>query len=67
MAKKSQTPQKSQPKPKRVRNDARTRARAIKDLGINVPIYTTRVVGGRLELSLYGGDVVYWPPEEPPL
>lgn len=66
MAKKSQTLKKSQPE-KQIRNDARTRARAIKDLGIDVPIYTTRVVGNRLELSLYGGSVVYWPEEELPL
>jgi hypothetical protein len=61
MAKKS----KSQAEPQQVRNDARTRARAIRELGIDVPVYTTRVVGDRLELALYGGSVVYWPPEAP--
>ena len=35
--------------------------RALDELGINRPYYTARVVGGRLELALYGGDVVYWP------
>jgi hypothetical protein len=34
---------------------------ALDELGINVPYYTARVVGGRLELRLYGGSVVYWP------
>ena len=44
-----------------IRNDARTRARAVRDLGINVPIMVSRVVGGRLQLKLYGGQVLYWP------
>lgn len=35
--------------------------RALKELDINKPYYTARVVGGRLELRLYGGDVVLWP------
>jgi len=47
----------------RVRNDERTRKRAIRELGINVPIYKSRVVGGRLELTIYPGRKVYWPPE----
>ena len=38
-------------------------AKALADLGINKPYYTARVVGGRLELHLYGGDVCYWPKE----
>ena len=36
-------------------------AKALKDLGIDKPYYTARVVGGRLELRLYGGEVVFWP------
>ena len=47
----------------RVRNDERTRTRAIRELGINVPIYRTRVVGNRLELFVYPGIALYWPPE----
>jgi hypothetical protein len=49
--------------PKRVRADKATIARALRELEINRPMYHARVVGGRLELRLYGGDVVYWPPE----
>lgn len=41
---------------------ADTIRQALEDLGIDRPYYKTRVVGGRLELTLYGGDVVYWPP-----
>ena len=40
-------------------------AKAIKALGINVPIYTTRIVGGRMELTLYGGRIVYYPDPPP--
>lgn len=36
---------------------------ALQELGINRPFYTCRVVGNRLEFSLYGGDLVYWPPK----
>ena len=32
--------------------------RAVGELGIDRPIMATRVVGGRIELHLYGGDVV---------
>ena len=39
--------------------------RALQDLGINRPYYSARVVGNRIELHLYGGDVVYWPPKAP--
>ena len=48
------------------RADKPTIKRALEDLAINRPYYTARVVGGRLELRLYGGDVVYWPPDPPP-
>lgn len=48
-----------------VKNDSATLARAIRELGINVPIYTTRVVGGRLELYCYGGQLLYWPARAP--
>jgi hypothetical protein len=40
-----------------------TVARAVDELGIDVPIYAARVVGDRLELRLYGGAIAYWPPE----
>lgn len=30
-------------------------------LGVNVPVLATRVVGGRLELYLYGGGIAVWP------
>jgi hypothetical protein len=36
--------------------------RAIEELGIDVPIGDARLVAGRLELHLYGGRVVTWPP-----
>ena len=36
---------------------------AIEELGLNRPFYTCRIVGSRLEFSLYGGDLVYWPPK----
>jgi hypothetical protein len=36
---------------------------AVENLGINRPFYTCRLVGNRLEFSLYGGDLVYWPPK----
>lgn len=35
---------------------------AVEELGINRPFYSCRIVGNRLEFSLYGGDLVYWPP-----
>lgn len=34
---------------------------AVEELGIDKPIMRSRVVGGRVELYLYGGDVVLWP------
>jgi hypothetical protein len=49
--------------PARVQADAATIRQALDDLGINRPYTGCRVVGGRLELTLYGGDVVTWPPE----
>jgi hypothetical protein len=36
---------------------------AVEELGLNRPFYTCRLVGNRLEFSLYGGDLVYWPPK----
>ena len=42
---------------------AETIRQAIEELGLNRPFYTCRVVGNRLEFSLYGGDLVYWPPK----
>ena len=42
---------------------AETIRRAIEELGLNRPFYTCRIVGSRLEFSLYGGDLVYWPPK----
>lgn len=36
--------------------------RAVDELGIDVPVLDMRLVGGRLELHLYGGQVVVWPP-----
>jgi hypothetical protein len=42
---------------------ADTVRQALDELGINRPYYCCRVVGSRLELTLYGGDVVYWPPK----
>ena len=48
-------------RPKRITASKANIARALKELGINKPYYRARVVGGRLELLLYGGDIVYWP------
>jgi hypothetical protein len=48
-------------RPKVTRATKATIKQALDELGINVPYYTARVVGGRLELALYGGRVVYWP------
>jgi len=58
----TEQPAKSRKKPALVA-DEETVKRAIQDLGLNRPFYTCRVVGARLEFSLYGGDLVYWPPK----
>ena len=42
---------------------AATIRQAIEELELNRPDYPCRVVGNRLEFSLYGGDVVHWPPK----
>jgi hypothetical protein len=61
-------PQTTRKKPATRRNppalkaDAATIRKALDELGIDRPYYTARVVGGQIELVLYGGDVVYWPP-----
>lgn len=60
--KKPATRSKSRAMPEAVRNTKANRARALKELGINRPYYTCRVVGNQLQFALYGGDVVYWPP-----
>ena len=44
---------------------AATIRQALDDVGIDKPYYTCKVVGSRLEFSLYGGDVVTWPPAPP--
>jgi hypothetical protein len=46
----------------RIRNTKANRERAIRELGINVPYYSCRLVGDRLEFHLYGGRLVCWPP-----
>lgn len=38
---------------------------ALDELEINVPYYDARLVGGRIELHLYGGQVATWPPPSP--
>ena len=43
--------------------DPETVRQALDELGIDRPFYNCRVVGNRLEFSLYGGDVVFWPPK----
>jgi hypothetical protein len=45
---------------------AETIRQALDELAINRPYYSCRVVGNRLELALYGGDVVFWPPKPEP-
>ena len=42
---------------------AGTIRQALDELGIDRPYYTCRAAGGRLEFTLYGGDVAVWPPE----
>ena len=37
---------------------------AVKALGIDVPVMACRMVGGRLELHLYGGRVAFYPEVE---
>ena len=37
-------------------------AKALRELGLNQPFYTCRVIGNRLEFHLYGGSIVTWPP-----
>jgi hypothetical protein len=39
--------------------------RALEELDIDVPIYDIRLVRNRLEVHLYGGRVLLWPPEAP--
>ena len=51
-------------KPPVIVADEDTIRRAVEDLGINRPFYTCRVVGARLEFTLYGGDLIYWPPKQ---
>lgn len=46
-------------------NDPGTYNQALRELGINVPVAVCRLVGTRLEFRLYGGRVLYWPPEPP--
>ena len=53
---------KSRKKPA-ITDDAETVRQALDELGIDRPVMLTRVVGGRIELTLYGGDVVIWPPK----
>ena len=47
--------------PRPLTADPATIRQALDELGIDRPYYTAKVVGGRLELRLYGGDYVYWP------
>ena len=42
---------------------AATIRQALDELGIDKPYFECKVVGGRIELTLYGGDVVIWPPK----
>jgi hypothetical protein len=58
------TKRKTTTRPKRITASQANIRRAIKDLGIDRPYYTVKVVGGRLQFRLYGGDVVYWPAGE---
>lgn len=40
--------------------------KAVSEIGINVPVMASRMVGNRLELYLYGGSIVSWEPGNPP-
>ena len=57
----TQTRKKPAKKPA-IKADDDTIRKALDELGIDRPYTTVRVVGNRLELALYGGDVVTWPP-----
>lgn len=35
--------------------------RALAELGIDVPVSLVKVIGDRMELTLYGGKVMVWP------
>ena len=59
------TPSRKRGKPA-IKADEATIRQAVDELGLNRPFYTCRVVGARLEFSLYGGDLVYWPPKPAP-
>ena len=39
----------------------------VQELGIDKPVMATRVVGNRVELYLYGGEVLNYPPTVPAL
>lgn len=47
-----------------ITDDPETIRQALDELGIDRPYFSSRIVGNRLELTLYGGDLVYWPPEK---
>lgn len=55
------------PAPQKLTKSQANITRALKDLALDVPYYTCRLVGNRLEFRLYGGQVVYWPEEEDPV
>jgi hypothetical protein len=38
---------------------------ALHELDITVPVYFCRLVGNRLEFHLYGGRIIFWPPDSP--
>jgi hypothetical protein len=58
MTKRKTTPK---TKPQKITKSKTNIARAIKDLGLNVPYYDVRLVGNRLEFHCYGGLTLYWP------
>ena len=39
---------------------------ALQELGVDVPYYDVRLVGNRLEVHLYGGQVRAWPADPEP-
>jgi hypothetical protein len=62
----SKKPQATRKKPATLHADPATIQQALDALGITVPYYTARVVGNRIELTLYGGQVVTWSPAPVP-
>jgi len=54
------------PAPKKIRKTKATITRALADLALDLPYYTCRLVGNRLEFRFYGGKIAHWPADPDP-